>query len=235
MQQAYDYKDFELSKINEHKYSHIKLLLGWVFYFIAFYLTENYIPIEKCHVIHCKLDDMIPFNEYFVIFYCLFYFLVFGSLLYFFFYDVRSFKKLQIYLIVTQVIAVCIYIIYPSVQIGRPEQLDDTFLCNVISYIYAFDTPTGVCPSLHVAYSLGLASIWRKKKKTSIAIKILMIILTTLIAISVVFVKQHSVIDMIAAIPLCLLAEYITYKRYHRAELKLLKRKLHTKPNKDAK
>ena len=233
MQQVDRYKDFDLSKINEHKYSHIKLLWGWVFYFIAFYLTENFIPVEKCHVIHCPLDDIIPFNEYFVIFYCLFYVMVFGSLLYFFFYDERSFKKLQTYLIVTQVIAIFIYIIYPSVQIGRPSQLDDTFLCNVIGYIYSIDTPTGVCPSLHVAYSLGLASIWRKKKKTSIAVKILMIIITTLIAISVVFVKQHSVIDIIAAIPLCLLAEYITYNRYHKAEIKLLKKKLNTKPNKD--
>ena len=60
-----------------------------------------------------------------------------------------------------------------------------------------------------------------------------MIIITTLIAISVVFVKQHSVIDIIAAIPLCLLAEYITYNRYHKAEIKLLKKKLNTKPNKD--
>ena len=229
MQQVDRYKDFDLTKINENKYSHIKLLWGWVFYFIAFYLTENYIPVEKCHVIHCRFDDMIPFNEYFVIFYCLFYFAVFGSLLYFFFYDVRSFKKLQVYLITTQVIAMLIYVVYPSVQIGRPDQLADTFLCNVIAYIYSIDTPTGVCPSLHVAYSLGLASIWRKKKKTSIIIKTLIIICTFLIAISVVFVKQHSIIDVIAAIPLCLLAEYITYKRYHKAEIKLIRKKLNTK------
>ena len=45
-----------------------------------------------------------------------------------------------------------------------------------------------------------------------------------MICLSTMFIKQHSVIDMFAAIPVCLLAEYIVYgKSYWRERLKLNK------------
>ena len=79
--QAIDYRGFRLSRINEPRFRHLKLLLGWVFYFAMYFITENLIPASRCHPIHCALDDLIPFNEFFVIFYVGWYFLVFGALL----------------------------------------------------------------------------------------------------------------------------------------------------------
>ena len=78
-----DYRDFRLNKINDPAYRHLKLLLGWVVYFALYFITEKLIPLENCHVIHSALDDLIPFNELFVIPYVLWYLLVAGSLLYF--------------------------------------------------------------------------------------------------------------------------------------------------------
>ena len=48
-----NYREFRISKLNTPQFSHLKLLLGWVGYFILYFLTENLIPVEKCHVIHC--------------------------------------------------------------------------------------------------------------------------------------------------------------------------------------
>lgn len=62
-----DYREFRLSRINEPRFAHLKLLLGWVGYFALYFLTENLIPARSCHVIHSALDDMIPFCEYFVV------------------------------------------------------------------------------------------------------------------------------------------------------------------------
>lgn len=212
-----DYRAFRLSKINEPQYSHIKLLLGWIVYFIFYFLTENLIPAERCHVIHCALDDLIPFDEFFLIFYCFWYLLLAASLLYFFLYDVDSFKKLQIFIIVTQVVAMAVYILYPSVQNLRPETFPrENFLTAVMALIYDFDTPTGVCPSLHVAYSIGIASVWLKHKDASKGWKAFVVVSTILISISTAFVKQHSVVDILAALPLGLLAEYIVYGSYAR-------------------
>ena len=91
-----DYRQFRLSRIREPQFAHVKLWLTWAVYFALYFLTENLIPAENCHVIHCHLDDVIPFNEYFLIFYTGWYVLVFGSLLYYFLYDVSRFRQLDL-------------------------------------------------------------------------------------------------------------------------------------------
>ncbi len=207
-----DYREFRLTRLNEPRFSHLKLLAGWIGYFLLYFLTENLIPVEKCHIIHCALDDMIPFNEFFTIFYCFWYVLLVASLLYFGFYDISAFRRLQIFIIITQAVAMLIYIVYPSVQLLRPEVMPrDNFLCSLMSFIYSFDTPTGVCPSLHVAYSMGIASVWCRKKDVSAGLKVFIVVSTVLISISTAFVKQHSVLDILAAIPLGILAEYLVH------------------------
>ena len=77
-----DYSGFSLRRLKDKRFSHILLLGGWIGYFALYFITENLIPLERCHVVHCALDDMIPFNEFFVIFYVGWYLLVFGSLAY---------------------------------------------------------------------------------------------------------------------------------------------------------
>ena len=207
-----DYREFRFSRLNEPRFSHMKLLGGWIVYFILYFLTENLIPAERCHVIHCALDDLIPFNEYFALFYCFWYVLLVASLLYFFLYDILRFKQLQIYIMVTQAAAMLIYIVYPSIQLLRPETMPrDNFLCDVMAFIYAFDTPTGVCPSLHVAYSMGIASVWCRDKKAPAAWKTFVVLSAVVISISITFVKQHSAVDILAAVPVGLLADYLVF------------------------
>ncbi len=207
-----DYRKLRLNNINTPEFRHLWLLLGWVGYFILYFVTENFIPPERCTPIHCGLDDLIPFCEYFAIFYCFWYALVFGSLLYFLLYDVEAFKKLQTYIIITQAVAMTIYILLPSRQDLRPEEfMRDNFFSRLMAFIYGFDTSTGVCPSLHAAYSFGIASVWRKKKDASAGFKAFIIITVVLICASVCFVKQHSALDVLAAIPLGVLAEGLVY------------------------
>ncbi len=209
------YREFRLSRRREKRFSHLWLLLGWVGYLLLYFLTENLIPAEKCHVIHCALDDLIPFHEGFLLFYCFWYVYLVLSLLYFFLYDIPSFKKLQFYIIVTQVIAMAAYILYPSIQLLRPEVFPrDNLLTRLLGFIYTADTPTGVCPSLHVAYSMGIASVWGRSKDASRPFKIFIIVMAVLISVSTTFVKQHSAVDVLAAIPLGLLAEYIVYGKF---------------------
>lgn len=216
-----DYSSFRLSKINEPQFSHLKLLLGWLGYFALYFLTENLIPVECCHVVHCALDDIIPFCEVFLIPYVGWYLLIVVSLLYFMLYNIESFKKLQIYIIITQIAAMAIYIIFPNMQELRPESFPrDNFLTDIIGLLYALDTNTNVCPSLHVAYSLGIASVWLKEKGVSGLWKAFIVIAVILICLSTAFIKQHSVVDFFAALPVCLLAEYAVFKDYWRGKLR---------------
>ena len=208
----YDYSGFRLSRIREPRFSHALLLLSWVFYFCMYFITENLIPPERCHPMHMFLDDLIPFNEFFVIFYVGWYLLVFGSLAYTFFYDVERFKKLQTYIIITQVVAMTVYILYPSRQDLRPEVFPrENALTALMAFIYSFDTSTGVCPSLHVGYSLGILSVSLKDPDLAPGWKALLCFVVLMICLAVCFVKQHSAVDVLAALPMCLLAEILVY------------------------
>lgn len=206
-----DYRQLRLHRLTQPQFRHLFLLLGWVGYFALYFLTENLIPREICTPVWCPLDDIIPFCEWFVIPYVGWYGLIVFSLGYFLLYDVDSFKRLQVYIIVTQVVAMAVYILFPTCQNLRPGTMPrDNLLTRGVELLYAFDTSTNVCPSLHVAYSLGIASVW-VKQKVSGWWKAVVVVLVVLICLSTVFIKQHSVVDGLAALPLGLLAEGIVY------------------------
>ena len=207
-----DYKQLRLSKLKDPQFSHLLLLLGWVGYFIMYFLTENLIPAENCTPVKMWLDDVIPFNEWFVIPYVFWYLLVVISLGWFLFYDVKSFKCLQTYIIITQICAMMVYILYPTRQDLRPEVFPrENILSDLVGFIYSFDTNTGVCPSLHVAYSIGIASVWVRQKEAYTWWKIFVVFAVIMICLSTMFIKQHSAVDFFAALPVCLVAEFVVY------------------------
>ncbi|MBQ4641907.1 MAG: phosphatidic acid phosphatase [Oscillospiraceae bacterium] len=209
-----DYRKLRLSNLTSPEFSHLLLLLGWVGYFILYALTENLIPAEDCYPVHSKLDDIIPFHEGFALAYVFWYVLIVISLGYFLLYNVQNFKNLQTYIIITQAVAMVIYIVFPTRQDLRPAEFPrDNILSALMGLIYSLDTNTGVCPSLHVAYSLGIASTWLREKSACLAWKIFVVVAVVLICLSVAFVKQHSVVDIYAAIPVCMLAEYLVFFR----------------------
>lgn len=207
-----DYRKLRLSNITSPEYRHVLLLGGWIAYFALYFLTENLIPYENCHEVHCALDDKIPFCELFVVPYLLWFCLVAGSLLYLFLYDVPSFRRLSIYIMITQAGAMLVYIIWPSIQLLRPETMPrDNFFTWVLAFVYRFDTPTGVLPSLHAAYSIAILSVFWHRKETALWWRILLPIFVALIIAATFFAKQHSVLDALAAIPLCLIGEALIY------------------------
>jgi len=210
-----DYKKLNLHNITSPEYRHVLLLLGWVVYFLLYFVTENFIPDSACHLMHSKVDDLIPFCEYFVIFYCFWYILCAGSLLNYLLYDVDRFKKLQIFIMITQGVAMLVYIVYPSIQDLRPATFERQNFCTwVMGIIYDFDTPTGVCPSLHVAYTFGIVSTLLKDPRLATWKKILFFVLGILICLATMFCKQHSFIDVCWGFVLGAFTEAIVYGRW---------------------
>ena len=210
-----DYKQFRLSRLCEQQFSHLKLLFGWVVYFVLYFLTENLIPAETCHPVRCFLDDRIPFCEYFVIPYVLWYVWIAASLLIFALYDMESFCRLQKYFILIQILAITIYIIWPTRQDLRPVTFPrNNLFAGIVSLLYAVDTNTGVCPSLHCACSAAMASVWGKRKESSGWLKVCMVFAAAAVCSSTVFIKQHSVVDVFAAFVICIPAEYLVFHKY---------------------
>ena len=207
-----DYREFRLSRLGEPRFAHLRLLAGWIAYFALYFLTENLIPAARCRPMHCALDDLVPFCEVFVVPYCLWFLLVAGSLLYFFLYDIDSFRRLQIFIMITQAVAMLAYIFYPSIQDLRPAVMPrQNVFTAILSFIYAFDTPTGVCPSLHVAYSMGIMSTWLKYRRAGAGFKAFIVAFVIVICLATAFVKQHSFVDIFWALPVSLLAEILVF------------------------
>lgn len=211
-----DYRALRPSNLASKEYRHLLWLLGWVGYFALYFLTENLIPESVCHSVARPIDYKIPYCEWFVLAYVGWYVLIVWSLWYFMMYDVQYFKGLQQFIIVTQVVAMICYIVYPTTT-GDLRQMCDVDRSNfatwLIGIIQGADTPTGVCPSLHVAYSAGIASTWLKDTRSSKWTRLFVVIACLIICSSVVFVKQHAFIDILWAIPLSLLAEAVVYGR----------------------
>ncbi len=210
-----DYRQFRLNRLNDPQFSHLKLLMGWVVYFFFYFLTENWIPAERCYSVHCWIDDIIPFHEIFVIPYVGWYGLIVFSLVYFGLYNIDSFQKLSKYIMITQAVAMSAYILFPTRQDLRPDVFPrENFLTALVALLYRLDTNTGVCPSLHVAYSLGIASVWLKEKHVTNIWKALVVLSVALICLSTIFIKQHSVVDFFAALPVCMLAEWVVFEGF---------------------
>lgn len=194
--------------------SHWWLLAIWPLYFLSYILTETLIPASRCISIYCQLDDLIPFCEFFVIPYVFWYFLIAGSVLYFARYHVTSFRKLMRFFTVTMICSTIIFVLFPSRQDLRPSVFPrNNIFTDIVRLLYTFDTSTNVFPSLHVAFSIGIAYVWLSEKAFTVQVKLFILTSAILICLSTVFIKQHSALDGIAAIPVCIAAGFISTKQ----------------------
>lgn len=184
------------------KYRHAWVLLYALIYMPWFlYLEEN--VTHKYYLIYSPLDDYIPFVEYFVIPYLLWFafMLVYG--LYFFFTDTSGFYKMAAFLCTGMTIFLIICTIFPNGQNLRPtEFVRDNIFVDLVKHVYVTDTPTNVLPSIHVFNSIGIcvAVAHSKTLKQHRFVQWFTYIFAALIILSTVFLKQHSILDMLAAI-----------------------------------
>lgn len=196
------YRDFNFKNITSEKYRHLFLILFWPVYLSLFIFTEKF--VTPVYNVYCPLDDLIPFCEFFVIPYVLWYALLAFVSLYTLFFDIPSFKKFYWFLSITCIITFSLYIIFPNMQNLRPQEFArDNILVDVMKNLYAIDTNTNVCPSIHVIFSLGmLFTMWNSKHFNSTFSRIAELIIAVSICLATVFLKQHSVIDIFAGVAL---------------------------------
>ena len=173
------------------------------------WIRESYTPI------HCPLDDQIPFCEYFLIPYLLWFVFLIGIQIYTLLYDTESFTKFMKFIMVSYTIAILIYMLFPNCQELRPMVFErDNLFTKFLEGFYQFDTNTNVCPSIHVIGSAAVVICgWNCKSLNTPGWRIFFGISAFLISISTVFLKQHSVLDILAAIPVCIVAYFAAYWR----------------------
>ena len=204
-----------LKLVNSPAYSHWKLLLFWPVFGILFALAERGgLPVTY-HPVYVPLDDRIPFCEYFLFAYLFWFAFLIGMLAYTIFFDQPAFRRMMWFIILTYSVTIAIYFLYPTCQELRPVEFPrDNALTRFIRWFYVFDTNTNVCPSIHVMGALAvLCTAWHCKGFQHPGWKWAFGVSALLICLSTVFLKQHSVVDVIMALPACLLADRLCFRR----------------------
>ena len=212
LKKDFAFKGFKFRDITKPQYRHVFLVLFWPFYTIVFFILEER-AFKDFHTVHCALDDIIPFNEWFILFYALWYPFWIFLLAYGLFFETPVFKKTMKYFIVTFAISLTIYFLYPTGHHMWPDPMPrDNILTWLTQRIYDADHPTNICPSDHVigafAVVFGAHSSKRLNKKIPMAI-ILFIALG--ITASICFVKQHSALDILGAIPVITIGYFVSF------------------------
>lgn len=213
------------------KYKHAWILLYFFIYLPWFnYLEKTITPDSKYTVMYSKIDDLIPFNEIFVIPYCMWFLYVAFAVMLFFFISKEDYYKCCSYLFIGMTICLTIYTLFPNGQALRVTSFPrDNYLTDIVKKFYANDTPTNVCPSIHSFNSIVISIAIFKSTKISnskyrLLARISSSILTILIMLSTLFIKQHSVIDMLAAVVLSLILYPIVYLPDYKMLVKNLKK-----------
>ena len=209
-----DLRKFSFNKLKSGEFRHVLLLLYWPVFGLLFTFAERFYNVDSYYSMHCALDDMIPFCEWFLIPYLFWFVYLIGTVVYTFFYDVFAFRRLMWFVILTYSVTMLIYLLFPTCQDLRPTEFDhDNALTRFTAWFYTFDTNTNVCPSIHVLGSVAaLIGLVDSKHLQKLWLKLVFAFLCVLICISTMFMKQHSALDVMAAIPLCLIAYPITCK-----------------------
>lgn len=195
------------------KNNHIWTILYLPIYLIWFALLEKNVTTDF-NLIYHPIDDKIPFCEYFVIPYFLWFLFVPAVLIYLFFYSKKEYLQACALLFTGMTLFLILCTVWPN---GLNLRMDisnrDNICADLVRMLYSTDTSTNVFPSLHVFNTLGcfIALVKSEGMKGHRVIKTLAGILSVLIILATMFLKQHSIYDVIGAFGFAIVLYLVVY------------------------
>lgn len=198
------------------KNKHGLLLLYFLIYLPWFGHLEKTVTTHF-HVIHVALDDYIPFCEYFVIPYFLWFGYIAWGLGYFFLKNKDEYFRLCTVLFTGMTIFLIVSTVYPNGHYLRPTEFErNNIFVHMVKWLYSTDTATNLFPSIHVYNSIAVnMAVWHcnnfKKNKV---VRFCSAILMVSIILSTMFLKQHSVFDVATGILLAVFMYTLVYSSY---------------------
>lgn len=209
------------------KYRH-----AWVFLYILVYMPwflwlESHVT-RNYHVIQTRLDEMIPFNEFFIIPYLLWFAFITAAFLYFFFTDVPGFYRLAKFMFTGMTVFLIISTVFPNGQDLRPMVFArDNIFVDMVRVLYRADTCTNVFPSLHVFNSLSVCIAVHESQalKKHRCVQWGTYVMAGLIILATMFLKQHSILDVIGACLMACVLYQLVYVSERKGEPRYVKQK----------
>ena len=175
------------------KKRHLIPIAVWFVIYMGLFGFLEIVPPKEVHLIHCALDDMIPHMAVFIYPYVSWFpYIVLCAYLAIKNLDDRQFKKAVLVLTTGMNIFLFISFVWPT-GLNLRE--------GIVYDLHTVDTPKSVFPSMHVYVTLVLQYTLEMQKKLVPSWGIWVgRVLAVLIVLSTMFTKQHSVLDVSAAI-----------------------------------
>lgn len=198
-----------------YKYKHGFLVLAYFAIYLPWFAWLEGEVIWNYKIISMDIDKYIPFCEVFIIPYLLWFFYVATVIIYFILANKKDYYKLCVFLFTGMTLFLIISTLWPNGHHLRPLVMPrDNIFTDLVQGLYHTDTATNLWPSIHVYNSLGahLAIANSKTLEKRKGVRIASLILSSSIVLSTVFLKQHSMFDVITAFILAGIMYVIVYR-----------------------
>lgn len=196
------------------RYRHaIPLIIYAIIYLSWFGYLEKTVKRPE-NLIHMNLDDKIPFCEVFIVPYLLWFVYISAVVLYFFFKDKQDYYRACTFLFTGMTVFLVVSTLWPNGHHLRPAVMPrDNIFSTMVAMLYKTDTPTNLWPSIHVYNSLGahFAVFRNEKLHRKPVVHIGSLVLCVSIILSTMFLKQHSVFDVLTAFIMAAVMYIVVY------------------------
>ena len=206
-------------------YKHLLLQIYWLLYLPWFAYLEKTVT-TRFHIVHVTLDDYIPFCEYFIIPYLLWFGYIGIAIIYFAIKNKQDYYNLCKTLFFGMTVFLIISTSYPNGHYLRPTTFArDNVFVTIVRSLYATDTATNLFPSIHVYNSIAVNyAIWHSESfEGKKFLRFASGILCFSIVLSTMFLKQHSVFDVVTGLAFASLTiAYVYYLQPERRQRTVL-------------
>lgn len=188
----------------------------WLPPYLLLFVALEQMPMGAYWATQLPVDARIPFCEWFVIPYCLWYPLLVAVGLYLLLRDRAAFRRYMLFLAATFLLSELLWFLLPNGQDLRPPAFSrENPLTALVAGLYRVDTNTNVFPSVHVVGSIGAAlAVWDcRALERRRGLRMGTAALAALICVSTLFIKQHTVLDVVGGLLLGGLAARPIYRR----------------------
>ncbi len=191
------------------------IMLYLPIHFIWYFINEQIITTDY-YSISCTFDHLIPFCEWFVFPYFSWFLYMVITGFYFLFNDDEAFERYLLSMFMGFFISTTICSVFPNGQDLRPTEYNANFAAQIMKWTQQFDTNTNVFPSMHVvgAVCAWFAIVKSKKLKSKLWLQVFNWLLCAAIILATVFLKQHSVLDVLAGMAVSAITIFVAYKGY---------------------
>lgn len=212
-----------MSKNNKkNEFSYISALIHFMVFFLytviyLFLFNKIESRTGEVHIISLPFDNLIPFVEVFVVPYIMWFFYIIYFIFFYLKRDLTEYYRMGSFLASGMTIFVIISVIFPNGLLLRPNLHTigrDNIFIDLIKGLYEKDTSTNVFPSIHVFNTIGIM-LSAHYSRARVYFKKIQLYIVDIIGISIIlstmFIKQHSIVDVIGAFIL----SYIFYKCFY--------------------